>query len=101
MCQNQHRNDQSYTLSAENRLAKTPNLISRGKIKTNYTVKSGDSFWSIAKSNQVSIDALSRWKWYGAERFIENRPKARYLAKEEKVVVSSELFTTTFARVIR
>ncbi|RCS72797.1 lytic transglycosylase [Vibrio casei] len=54
------RNNQSYTLSAENRLAKTQS-ISRGKIKTNYTVKSGDSFWSIAKSNQVSIDALSRW----------------------------------------
>ncbi|WP_153446454.1 lytic transglycosylase [Vibrio algicola] len=54
------KNNKAYALSANNRLAKTQS-VARGKYKTNYTVASGDSFWSIAKQHKVTVDALARW----------------------------------------
>ncbi|WP_086982624.1 LysM peptidoglycan-binding domain-containing protein [Vibrio aphrogenes] len=54
------QNNNRYTLSAENRLAKIQST-SRGQLKTEYTVKSGDSFWAIAKHNNISVQALAKW----------------------------------------
>ncbi|WP_105903495.1 LysM peptidoglycan-binding domain-containing protein [Vibrio gangliei] len=54
------QNNTNYTLSAENRLAKIQST-SRGQLKTEYTVKNGDSFWAIAKNNNVSVQSLAKW----------------------------------------
>ena len=54
------QNNQAYALSAQNRLAKTQS-VARGKYKTNYIVTKGDSFWSIARKNNITVDALARW----------------------------------------
>lgn len=49
-----------YTLSAKNRLAKIQST-SKGRLKTQYTVKSGDSFWKVAKANNTSVQSLAKW----------------------------------------
>lgn len=58
------KNDATYALSADNRLAKTQSR-SRGKYKFTHTVKSGDSLWSIAKNNKVSHQSLAKWNGMG------------------------------------
>lgn len=54
------RDDQAYELSAENRLKKTQST-SRGDYKVSHTVKSGESFWTIAKKHKVSVPSLAKW----------------------------------------
>jgi membrane-bound lytic murein transglycosylase D len=55
------RNDQGeYTLSAEQRLAKTQNTP-RGGGKVQYVVQSGDSLWGIARKHNVSPASLAQW----------------------------------------
>ncbi|WP_432459860.1 MULTISPECIES: LysM peptidoglycan-binding domain-containing protein [unclassified Agarivorans] len=54
------RKQSAYTLSQTQRLAskqKTPH----GDIKLSYRVKSGDSFWSIAKAHQVNHRDIASW----------------------------------------
>lgn len=52
----------SYSYSADTRLAKTQN-VSRGKNrgKIEYKVRSGDSFWEIARDHKVGIRELAKW----------------------------------------
>ncbi|MBE3661821.1 lytic transglycosylase [Vibrio navarrensis] len=54
----------AYTLSAQNRLAKTQ-ATERGKYKLTHVVQNGDSLWSIAKANKVSHQALAKWNGMG------------------------------------
>ncbi|RQW63960.1 lytic transglycosylase [Vibrio viridaestus] len=54
------RDEETYELSVANRLAKIQSQ-SRGKYRLSYVVRSGDSLWSIAKSQGVSHTALARW----------------------------------------
>ena len=58
------KDDQAYTLSATNRLAKTQ-AKSRGQYKLTHTVRSGDSLWSIARANKVSHQSLAKWNGMG------------------------------------
>ncbi|MBA5763373.1 LysM peptidoglycan-binding domain-containing protein [Vibrio sp. 404] len=58
------KDDQAYTLSAANRLAKTQ-ATARGKYKLTHTVSKGDSLWSIAKANKVSHTSLAKWNGMG------------------------------------
>ncbi|UPQ88572.1 lytic transglycosylase [Vibrio sinaloensis] len=58
------KDDQAYTLSATNRLAKTQ-ATARGKYKLTHTVASGDSLWSIARANKVSHQSLAKWNGMG------------------------------------
>ncbi|PMH41081.1 lytic transglycosylase [Vibrio sp. 10N.286.49.B3] len=58
------KDDQTYALSATNRLAKTQSQ-SRGQYKVEHTVKSGDSLWTIARANKVSHQNLAKWNGMG------------------------------------
>jgi len=58
------KNEATYALSADNRLAKTQSR-SRGKYKFTHTVQSGDSLWTIAKKNKVSHQSLAKWNGMG------------------------------------
>lgn len=49
-----------YTHSAEARLAKTMSTPKGGQ-KTNYTVRSGDSLWSISRRHNVNTRSLAKW----------------------------------------
>lgn len=53
----------SYVLSQAQRQLRSQQKIARKtrKRKINYTVKSGDSFWSIARKHNVSVRSLSSW----------------------------------------
>jgi len=50
----------AYSQSAESRLARTQNRP-RASDKINYTVRSGDSLWSIARRYGVRTRALAKW----------------------------------------
>ncbi|MCY4046389.1 MAG: LysM peptidoglycan-binding domain-containing protein [Cellvibrionales bacterium] len=51
-----------YSYSQSQRLRAVQARQPRGsKNKLNYKVKSGDSFWSIAKKYQVSVNSLAKW----------------------------------------
>ncbi|CAM2770426.1 LysM peptidoglycan-binding domain-containing protein [Vibrio rarus] len=54
------RSNSAYALSAQNRLKRTQSR-SRGDYKMTHTVKSGDSFWTIAKKYDVSVQSLAKW----------------------------------------
>ncbi|MDO6762762.1 LysM peptidoglycan-binding domain-containing protein [Agarivorans sp. 1_MG-2023] len=54
------RKQSAYTLSQSQRLVSQQNKP-RGDIKLNYTVKSGDSFWSIAQAYKVSHRNVAKW----------------------------------------
>ncbi|MDP2560212.1 LysM peptidoglycan-binding domain-containing protein [Psychrobium sp. 1_MG-2023] len=53
-----------YTLSSLNRIAKQSNTSRRGS-KSNYTVKAGDSLWTIAKKYKVNHKSLAKWNSLG------------------------------------
>lgn len=54
---------QAYTYSADQRQAKKTKTIGlrTGKTKTKYKVRSGDTFWEIAKHNGVGVRQLASW----------------------------------------
>lgn len=54
---------EAYSLSADQRLAKTQNR-SRGS-RIDYMVRPGDSFWSIARKYRVTTTNLARWNGLG------------------------------------
>ncbi|MGD8379005.1 MAG: LysM peptidoglycan-binding domain-containing protein [Gammaproteobacteria bacterium] len=54
------KNLSNYTLSASQRLKRTQNRP-HGDSKVKYTVRSGDSFWRIARHFGVSVGQLARW----------------------------------------
>ncbi|MBE7216192.1 LysM peptidoglycan-binding domain-containing protein [Shewanella benthica] len=51
---------EQYALSLAQRVKSKQN-ISRGSEKVDYIVKSGDSFWKIAKAHKVNTAQLARW----------------------------------------
>ncbi len=51
----------SYTLSASQRLAATRNTPRAGRSRIDYVVRSGDSFWEIARRHDVGVRELARW----------------------------------------
>ncbi|WP_017243171.1 LysM peptidoglycan-binding domain-containing protein, partial [Vibrio breoganii] len=54
------QSDSTYALSADNRLKQTQSR-NRGDYKVSHTVKSGESFWTIAKEHNVSVQSLAKW----------------------------------------
>ncbi|MEZ8966236.1 LysM peptidoglycan-binding domain-containing protein [Vibrio breoganii] len=54
------QSDSTYALSADNRLKQTQSR-NRGDYKVSHTVKSGESFWTIAKNHNVSVQSLAKW----------------------------------------
>ncbi|MCL9782153.1 LysM peptidoglycan-binding domain-containing protein [Vibrio sp. S4M6] len=58
------RSDESYALSASNRLAKLQ-AESRGQYKLTHTVRAGDNLWTIARENKVSYKSLAKWNGMG------------------------------------
>ena len=50
-----------YSLSASQRLASRQNTKVSQRHKVDYTVKSGDSFWTISRQFNVGINELARW----------------------------------------
>ena len=51
----------SYTLSSTQRLLAKQNRTVSGRYKVQYHVKSGDSFWTIARKYKVGVNELARW----------------------------------------
>lgn len=53
----------SYSYSASNRLNKKQSRTkgSKGSLKINHKVRSGDSFWSLAKQHKVSVGRIASW----------------------------------------
>ncbi len=51
---------EDYEFSADQRLARTQST-KRADFKLEYQVKSGDSLWTIARANKVSVNQLARW----------------------------------------
>ncbi|TMX32820.1 lytic transglycosylase [Vibrio rotiferianus] len=58
------KDENSYVLSAQNRLSKTQ-AKARGKYKLTHVVQSGESLWSIARANKVSHQSLAKWNGMG------------------------------------
>ena len=50
-----------YALSLEQRLEKKKNRPRDGRQKIDYRVKSGDSFWTIARQYDVGVRSLAKW----------------------------------------
>jgi membrane-bound lytic murein transglycosylase D len=57
------KNANTYAFSAANRLSKKQALTrgAKGSKKLNYTVQSGDSFWSLSKKHKVSVGKIAKW----------------------------------------
>ena len=55
------RSISDYPLSAENRLAKTQARQRAGRVRSDYTVRKGDSLWSIARRHNVGHRELASW----------------------------------------
>ena len=53
--------DDSYTLSAEQRKLALQNTKRKGKEKITYRVRPGDTFWSISRKFDVGYRALAQW----------------------------------------
>ena len=51
----------SYTLSADSRLADNQNRQRDGRQKRNHTVRSGDTLWEISRQYNVGVKELARW----------------------------------------
>lgn len=51
----------AYTLSSTQRLIAKQNRTVSGRYKIEYKVKSGDSFWTIARKYNVGVNELARW----------------------------------------
>lgn len=68
-------NIESYTLSSHQRLlAKQSRAPNRNRVKTSYTVKSGDSLWLIAKKYNTDSKTLARWNSMGlADRLMPGK----------------------------
>jgi membrane-bound lytic murein transglycosylase D len=50
-----------YPLSADNRLASLQDRERAGRVRVEYTVRSGDSFWSISRRHGVGVRELAAW----------------------------------------
>jgi membrane-bound lytic murein transglycosylase D len=56
------KGDQYYSMSADNRLKVKQNAAANtSKQRVDYTVKSGDSFWTIARRFDVSVASIAKW----------------------------------------
>ncbi|MGB1467056.1 MAG: LysM peptidoglycan-binding domain-containing protein, partial [Alcanivorax nanhaiticus] len=51
----------TYTLSAESRLADNQNRQRDGRKKLSHTVRSGDTLWEISRQYKVGVKELARW----------------------------------------
>ncbi|MFT2109589.1 LysM peptidoglycan-binding domain-containing protein [Marinomonas sp. 2405UD68-3] len=57
---------EKYTLSSHQRLAqKQTTSPKRNQLKTNHTIKSGDTLWDIAKKYKTNTKTLARWNNMG------------------------------------
>jgi membrane-bound lytic murein transglycosylase D len=55
------RSAEEYPLSAANRLAGTQERERAGRVRSEHTVRSGDSLWSIARRHGVGMRELAAW----------------------------------------
>ncbi len=55
------KNADAYTLTARQRTISKQNRSVSGRYKIEYKVKSGDSFWTIARKYKVGVKELARW----------------------------------------
>ncbi|MGB0941472.1 MAG: LysM peptidoglycan-binding domain-containing protein, partial [Marinomonas sp.] len=81
---------ESYTLSSHQRLlAKQNRSPSQNRIKINYVVKSGDSFWKISQKYKTTSKQLARWNNMGLKDPLFAGQKLVVWLKGEKRVNST------------
>jgi membrane-bound lytic murein transglycosylase D len=51
----------AYPMSAENRLANTQQRERSGRVRSEHTVRNGDSLWSIARRHGVGVREIAAW----------------------------------------
>lgn len=86
-----------YVLSQHQRHAERQKSISRttNRKETYYKVRSGDSFWSIAKAHQVGVRQLARWNSMapgdplraGKRLIIWSEPKQQVLSHNDRQII--------------
>jgi len=55
------RSIEDYPLSADNRLASTQQRERAGRVRSEHTVRNGDSLWSISRRHNVGVRELAAW----------------------------------------
>ncbi len=80
---------EAYSLSADQRLAKIQNH-KRG-IRTDYMVRPGDSFWSIARNKRVTTTQLASWNGLSTRDTIHPGQKLVIWKKKGKIDLASSL----------
>ena len=73
---------ESYKLSASQRLATRQNRTVSGRSKQDYRVKSGDTFWDIARKYNVSVNELARWNSMSPRDFLQINQKLAVWTKD-------------------
>jgi len=90
----------NYRLSQEQRIQKIQNT-QRGdgsKKKITYTVRSGDSFWSISRQYNVGMKQLARWNGMGVRDPLRSGQKLVIWTTQAAAVSSANLPQQTTAR---
>ncbi|MBR9911934.1 MAG: LysM peptidoglycan-binding domain-containing protein [Gammaproteobacteria bacterium] len=82
---------QDYSLSKEQRLLRTQSRASgpQGSRKITYTVNSGDSLWSIAKTHKVKVSQLAKWNGMAPRDTLKLRQKLVIWTPLENTVATS------------
>lgn len=91
----------SYTHTSTARLQKNQNRNRSGKVKINYTVQPGDSFWSIAKKYKVNVRQLAKTNNMAPTDTLRNNQKIVIWTPKKAPSVHSIAATHTTKDVVR
>ncbi|EAQ67066.1 putative membrane-bound lytic murein transglycosylase [Marinomonas sp. MED121] len=94
---------ESYTLSSHQRLlAKQNRSPSQNRVKINYTVKSGDSFWKISQKYKTTSKQLARWNNMGIkDPLFAGQKLVVWLKSEKRINNTSRSVTKKIIYTIR
>ncbi|MFT6153198.1 MAG: membrane-bound lytic murein transglycosylase D [Crocinitomicaceae bacterium] len=87
------KSPKSYAYSAANRLSKKQALTrgAKGSKKLSYTVRSGDSFWSLSKEHDVSVGRIAKWNGMAPKDPLKTGQKLVIWSNTEKINKNREI----------